>query len=118
MPNELSGGMKQRVSLVRAFVYPSDIILMDEPFQALDLSLKLNLISFFKSLWEKHRKTIIFVTHDITSSVLLGDKICILSNKPTKVKKIFDNTIYYNNREAFSDEVLKLEKEIANILLS
>lgn len=117
-PNELSGGMKQRVSLVRAFIYSSDVILMDEPFQSLDLQLKLSLITYFKKLWEKDRRSIIFVTHDITTSILLGDEICILSNKPTTIKKTIINKIPYNDRIAFSDDILKGEKEIADILLN
>lgn len=117
-PNELSGGMKQRVSLVRAFIYSSDVILMDEPFQSLDLQLKLSLITYFKKLWEKDRRSIIFVTHDITTSILLGDEICILSNKPTAIKKTITNKIPYNDRIAFSDDILKGEKEIADILLN
>jgi NitT/TauT family transport system ATP-binding protein len=117
-PEELSGGMKQRVSLVRAFVYQSDIILMDEPFRSLDLQLRLNLIDYFKKLWERDKRTIIFVTHDITTSILLGDDICILSNKPTTVKKSLVNPVTYYARKAFNDGVLAAEKEISSYLLN
>lgn len=79
-PKQLSGGMAQRVSLARAFVYPSKILLMDEPFKGLDISLKKHIIEIFKSLYDRHKKTTIFVTHDIEEAMLLGDRIIILGD--------------------------------------
>ena len=78
-PEQLSGGMKQRVSLARAFSAPSDIILMDEPFKALDWKLKNNLMAEFRKLWEKDTRTVIFVTHEVDEALSLGHKVFVLS---------------------------------------
>lgn len=77
-PSELSGGMGQRVSLARAFAYPSDILLMDEPFKALDISLKKRIIEVFNSLYEADRRTTVFVTHDIEEAFAVADRIIVL----------------------------------------
>ncbi|PKM51686.1 MAG: ABC transporter [Firmicutes bacterium HGW-Firmicutes-7] len=71
-PNQLSGGMKQRVSVARAFAYPSDILLMDEPFKGFDLELKNNLIDEFLKIWEENQKTVLFVTHDLEDAQKIG----------------------------------------------
>lgn len=79
-PLRLSGGESKRVSIARAFLYDGEIILMDEAFSSLDLSLKLNLIDFFIGLWKQKPKTVLFVTHDIDEALLLGQQILILKN--------------------------------------
>ncbi len=84
-PAKLSGGMKQRVAIARAFAHPSDIILMDEPFQGLDLKLKLSLIHQFICLWSNERRTVVLVTHDIHEAVMLADHIVVLSEKPAEI---------------------------------
>ncbi len=85
-PEQLSGGMKQRVSLARAFSAPSDIILMDEPFKALDWKLKNNLMAEFRKLWEKDTRTVIFVTHEVDEAISLGHKIFVLSRPVVHLK--------------------------------
>ncbi|MDE6242076.1 MAG: ABC transporter ATP-binding protein [Anaeroplasmataceae bacterium] len=77
-PTKLSGGEAQRVSIARAFLFDAPIILMDEPFSSLDLSLKYKLISYFSNLWNMDKKTVLFVTHDIDEAILLADDIFIL----------------------------------------
>lgn len=77
-PRILSGGEAQRVSIARAFLYDGDLILMDEGFSSLDLSLKLRLIQSFSKLWLEQKKTVLFVTHDIDEALLLAHKIHIL----------------------------------------
>jgi NitT/TauT family transport system ATP-binding protein len=84
-PSKLSGGMRQRVSIARAFAYPSDVILMDEPLKGLDIKLKLNLIRTFTRIWENDKRTVIFVTHDVEEALLLGNEILVLSNPPAKI---------------------------------
>lgn len=74
-PDELSGGMKQRVAIARAFAYPSDLLLMDEPFKALDLALKNNLIDAFLNLWSQNKRTVLFVTHDLEDAKRLGQNV-------------------------------------------
>lgn len=87
-PDKISGGMKQRVSIARAFAYPSDILIMDEPFKSIDLKLKNNLMISFLKLWSRDKRTIIFVTHDIEEAALLGDNIFIFEDRhPTFVKR-------------------------------
>ena len=78
-PSALSGGMKQRVSIARAFIYPSDIILMDEPLKTLDPRLKLNLMKIFLRIWQYDKRTVVFVTHDVDEALILGEKIFIFS---------------------------------------
>ncbi|GKX29920.1 ABC transporter ATP-binding protein [Vallitalea longa] len=86
-PKQLSGGMKQRVSIARAFAYKAEMLLMDEPFQGLDYDLKIELINAFLELWEEDNRTVVFVTHDIDEALLLADKIYILEGRPAKIKK-------------------------------
>ena len=93
-PNKLSGGMRQRISILRAFAYPSNLLLMDEPFKSLDIKNKEILIDFFKKLQEKDKKTSIVVTHDIDEALEIGDQIVILTDKPSKVVKIMKNVKY------------------------
>ncbi len=111
-PSDLSGGMKQRVAIARAFVYPSDILLMDEPFKSLDLELKFNLIYSFLNLWQIDKRTVFFVTHDIQAALLLGDYIYILSQKPTIVKEKIENKLAYDERSLKNKYILSLEEKI------
>ncbi|HOG25697.1 MAG TPA: ATP-binding cassette domain-containing protein [Bacteroidales bacterium] len=89
-PSQLSGGMRQRVSVARAFAIPSDIILMDEPLKGLDVSLKKNLIRWFLDIWKKDRRTVIFVTHDVDEALLLGDRVVVLSKAPAQILTSLD----------------------------
>jgi NitT/TauT family transport system ATP-binding protein len=88
-PSALSGGMKQRVSLARAFSYKSDLILMDEPFKALDYKLKLNLIEQFVKLWEKDKRTVIFVTHDVDEALQISHQLFLFSDPPVRLLEQF-----------------------------
>ena len=87
-PAELSGGMRKRVALARTLIYDPETLLMDEPFGALDAQLKLILHAELLSLWEQARKTIIFVTHDLTEALTLADRVVVMSNRPGTVKLI------------------------------
>ncbi|OZV11664.1 ABC transporter [Tissierella sp. P1] len=89
-PKDLSGGMRQKISILRAFAYPSNLLIMDEPFKSLDINSKQVLIDFFKELRITENRTCIIVTHDIEEALTLGDKIIILTEKPTKVRKIME----------------------------
>ncbi len=77
-PKELSGGEKQRVAIARAFLYPHEMLLLDEPFSSLDLSLKKSLIELVLELWEGRRETVVFVTHDVHEAALLSHRAVIL----------------------------------------
>lgn len=89
-PKDLSGGMQQRVAIARTLANRPEILLMDEPFGSLDAQTRSQMQDFLASLWEKERKTIIFVTHDITEAIFLSDKIFVFSRRPATVKKEFD----------------------------
>lgn len=115
-PNQLSGGMAQRVSIARAFSYPSNTILMDEPFKGLDLQLKLNILDLFNRIWSEDNRTGIFVTHDILESLLIGDKIIILTDTPVRIFTIINNEIPKNERSLKNPELLNMEKKLYTIL--
>ncbi|WP_418790397.1 ABC transporter ATP-binding protein [Phosphitispora sp. TUW77] len=104
-PWQLSSGMRQRVSAARAFAYPSDILVMDEPFRALDIKLKMSLIKSFRKLWDIDKRTVIFVTHDVDEALWLCDEIYVFSGPPVSIIKII--TVTQNDREYFSDNNLK-----------
>lgn len=83
-PPQLSGGMRQRLSIARAFAYTGDIMLMDEPFKGLDIILKKELTEEFIKLWEEDKRTVLFVTHDLDEAMMMADNIHILGGKPLK----------------------------------
>ena len=107
-PRKLSGGMRQRISILRAFAYPSDLLLMDEPFKSLDMNNRQIVMDFFKELKDKEKRTSILVTHDIEEAIDLVDNIVILSDKPAKVKKLINNV---------KGNKIKIRKEIEKEIL-
>ncbi|HBB90762.1 MAG: hypothetical protein A2X22_00500 [Bacteroidetes bacterium GWF2_49_14] len=84
-PCQLSGGMRQRVSIARAFAYPGSLILMDEAFQNLDNTLKYNILNAFLEIWKADGRTVVFVTHDIEEAIFLGQQIILLGENPLKI---------------------------------
>jgi NitT/TauT family transport system ATP-binding protein len=90
-PGQLSGGMNQRVSLARAFSFPSELILMDEPFKGLDYKLKQSLQNAFLELWQSDNRTVIYVTHDVDEAIELGENIFLFSRQPVKILKSIGN---------------------------
>lgn len=86
-PKNLSGGMKQRLSIARAFSYDSQILFMDEGFTGIDLKNKIELIEYFNKVWNKNKKTVIHITHDIDEALLISDRIIQFSNKPVEIIK-------------------------------
>lgn len=93
-PLQLSGGMKKRVGIARAFSFPSEILLMDEPFSGLDIKITQSIIEDFLRLQKADPKTIVLVTHDIDTAVKLGQFFFILSDKPTTLKQRIDRSLY------------------------
>ncbi len=89
-PSELSGGMKQRVSIARALSWNPSILLMDEPFSALDELTKNQLQDELLRIWQREKKTILFVTHNISEAVYLADRIVVMSAHPGRIKHILD----------------------------
>ena len=109
-PAQLSGGMSQRAAIARAFYAGGDLLLMDEPFQSLDMELRLRLIKELIGLWEVRRNTIFFVTHNLEEAILLGHRILVLSAAPARVKKEF--TVSRDPSERLLEEYKGLKKEI------
>lgn len=89
-PRALSGGMAQRVSLARAFAYPSNVLIMDEPFKGLDVKLKKEMIALLLMLWNESKRTVLFITHDVDEAVILSNAIHIIKNKPAIVAQSID----------------------------
>ena len=89
-PKELSGGMKQRVALARTLIMDPDILLMDEPFGAIDAQTRVILQAELLQIWERTRKTVLFVTHSVEEALYLSDKVYVLSSRPARVKEVIE----------------------------
>lgn len=116
-PHELSGGMKQRVAIVRSLAGDPEVLLMDEPFGALDVQTRNQLQRDLLKIWEDQGKTIIFVTHSVDEAVFLGDRVVLMSKGPGKISKVF-NVDIKRIRDRLDPEFLKLKQEIMNLLES
>lgn len=110
-PSQLSGGMQQRVAIARALAVDPEIIFMDEPFGALDAMTRMNMQDEISNIWDKKKKTIIFVTHDIEEAVFLADRIVIMTPGPGKIKSII-NVPMGRKRDRTSEEFLKIRDKV------
>ncbi len=115
-PSKLSGGMRQRVSIARAFAFTSEIILMDEPLKGLDIKLKLNLIETFSRIWQANKRTVIFVTHDVDESLLLGNEIVVLTQAPVRIAAHEKVEAPITDRSLDSDYLKELKQRLLNAL--
>ncbi|MBA0909150.1 MAG: ABC transporter ATP-binding protein [Nitrosarchaeum sp.] len=112
---QLSTGMKQRVAIARALVMDPDVLLMDEPFAALDPQTRDLLLVEMQLIWKKTKKTIIFVTHNVTEATVLGTKVAIFSNRPSTIKKIVDID-YKRPRLVEDQDLFPIQQEILSQL--
>ena len=112
---QLSTGMKQRVAIARALVMDPDVLLMDEPFAALDAQTRDLLLVEMQLIWEKTKKTILFVTHNVTEATVLGTKVAVFSNRPSIIKKII-NVDYKRPRLVEDQNLFPLQQEILSEL--
>jgi len=112
---QLSTGMKQRVAIARALVMDPDVLLMDEPFASLDAQTRDLLLVEMQLIWEKTKKTILFVTHNVAEASVLGTKVAVFSNRPSKIKKLFP--IEFKRPRLVEDEnLLGIQQEILSEL--
>ena len=108
---QLSTGMKQRVAIARALVMDPDVLLMDEPFAALDPQTRDLLLVEMQLIWEKTKKTILFVTHNVAEAAVLGTKVAIFSNRPSIIKKELSNN-FPRPRTAEDESLKKFQQDI------
>jgi NitT/TauT family transport system ATP-binding protein/sulfonate transport system ATP-binding protein len=112
-PKQLSGGMKQRVGIARAYTNDPEILLMDEPFGQLDAQTRYAMEEEIQKIWQKEKRTVIFVTNNIEEAVYLGDRIVLLTNRPARIKRIYDIELPRPRRTTDVD-FLKIRRQIAD----
>ncbi len=115
-PKELSGGMKQRVAIARAYANNPEVLLMDEPFGALDAQTRAQLQTELLKTWEEEQKTCFFITHDVDEAILLAQRVVIMSARPGRIKRIVDVDIPYPRDQATKNDprFLELKTEVWN----
>lgn len=113
-PKELSGGMKQRVAIARAYAADPQVLLMDEPFGALDAQTRTQLQTELLETWEKKQKTCFFITHDVDEAIILGQRCVIMSARPGRIKEIVDIDIPYprDQETKLSPRFMELKNKI------
>ncbi|REK74455.1 ABC transporter ATP-binding protein [Paenibacillus paeoniae] len=110
-PHHLSGGMKQRAGIARALANSPEVLLMDEPFGAVDHLTRLQLQDDLLKIWEAEKKTVVFVTHDVSEAVFLGDRVVLLSPRPGRINQIFQVS-KPRPRKRDDVELLKIQNDI------
>lgn len=114
-PEQLSASMLQRVVIARAFATQPDLLLMDEPYGQLDIQLRYHLEDELISLWQRTGTTVLFITHNIEEAVYMGERILVLTNKPTGIKKAIDNNLP-RPRDIVSPDFVKLRNEVTDLI--
>lgn len=116
-PRQLSGGMRQRVSLARAFAYPADVLLLDEPFQSVDLRTRIGLMDAFLDLQTADPRTVVFVTHEVKEALYLGDIVVVLSDKPARILDRKELLLPRERRSYGSSELSDVEAALYRLIL-
>ena len=115
-PKELSGGMRQRVAIARAYAVNPEVLLMDEPFGALDAQTRVQLQTELLNTWEQEKKTCFFITHDVDEAIILAQRVVIMSARPGRIKRVVDIDIPYPRTQATKTDprFIELKNEIWN----
>jgi NitT/TauT family transport system ATP-binding protein len=117
-PGALSGGMRRRVALARAFAYPSEFMLLDEPFSSLDLKTRISVMDLFLELRAADGRSAVVVTHDVREAIYLGDRIATLSDKPARSRDVFDLELDRAGRDYTSGAAAEIEARLYASILS
>lgn len=110
-PSQLSGGMKQRLAIARSLINKPSVLLLDEPFAALDAITREHMQTFLQTLWAKYGMTVVFVTHDVEEAALLADKVAVMSARPGRITTIVDVGVQ-RPREVDTPEQLEVRRRI------
>ncbi len=114
-PNQISGGMKQRVDIARAFCCESDLLIMDEPFCQNDEKTRFYLLNQLIEIWEKRKRTVIFVTHNLEEAVYLAEKVVVFTQKPTRVRAEIDVSLP-RPRDLNSSEFIRIREQVTELV--
>jgi len=112
-PHQLSGGMRQRVAVARALAYDPDLLLMDEPFGALDAQTREHLQSLTEEIWLKTKKTVFYVTHNLSEATYLASKVVVMKANPGRIYKVIDIDLP-RPRDPLSDEFVRIQRLLNN----
>jgi NitT/TauT family transport system ATP-binding protein len=115
-PKELSGGQQQRVAIARAFLLKPDILLMDEPFSALDAINREEMQELFLKIWQDHHVTTVFITHSVDEALYLGSKIVIFSSSPGRILGVYENPCFQRDNLRYRDEYYQMSRQLRNLL--
>lgn len=115
-PEQLSGGMRQRCGIARAFYFGSELLLMDEPFKSLDVNLRMEMLGYLLELWEEEKTAIVFVTHNIEEALMTADRILVMKNRPAEVVKEVFLPERHGIRRMDTEEMMKLKADLVRLI--
>lgn len=116
-PGQLSGGMKKRCGIARAFYYNSDLLLMDEPFQGLDYPLRQEMLNMLLKVWNSRKQSVLFVTHEIDEALTAASRILVLSGRPSSVVREFVLPPYQERKQSMN-EMIGIREEILSLIMT
>jgi NitT/TauT family transport system ATP-binding protein len=122
-PKELSGGMRHRAAFARALINQPAVLLLDEPFAALDAITRMSMQQLLLDIWSEFSMSIVFVTHDVSEATLLGDRVVLMSTRPGRIHSVLQNPVGREDRRDIDSEAMsslrrKLRGELAEVMSS
>ncbi|NPV90581.1 MAG: ABC transporter ATP-binding protein [Firmicutes bacterium] len=115
-PRELSGGQQQRVAIARAFILKPDLLLMDEPFSALDAITREEMQELFLNIWKQNSVTTVFITHSVDEALYLGSRIVVFSPSPGRIQEVMDNPCFMLDNFRYRDEYYDMSMKLRRLL--